>query len=202
MRRTIVQITVLLLAGLGWAGCQQPPTEEPTSAQTALSAAEESDARQYAADELKAASAALDAAKAEIGAQSQRFAIVRDYDQAKKLFALALEKADAARDAAVAAKEQAKADAETALADLGSSLEGAHADLAALAGCRKKPKGLAAHLEALTGRLEALGAERAGIDEEIGREAYRDAVVSAGTLSASVSTLLADLQSARAQLGC
>lgn len=202
MKKHVLLIAVLLLAGLALPGCQKPPAEEMADAQQALSGTEEVAAQEYAPDALAAAQAALDAANAEVEAQNQRFALVRNYDHAKELLAQAIEKSDAAREAAVAAKEQARNDAETALTELGTSFEEATADLTALGECRRKPKGFAADLEALTGRLEALNAEVAPIEEAVSNESFRSAIASAETLSASLATLRADLQSAREKLGC
>jgi len=202
MKQHSFALTTLLLAGLAITGCQKPPAEDIASAQKALAAVEESAAKEYAPDALQAASDAFDAANAEIKAQNEGFAMSRNYDHAKELLAQAVEQADVAAKAAATAKAQAQSDAEAASAALGASFEAATADLNALGGCRKKPKGFAADLEALTGRLDALHAEMMPIQDAIAAESFADAIASAGTLSASLSALSTDLQSARQKLGC
>lgn len=202
MKKVLFIIAALLAVGLLSTGCQKPPTEELAGAQQALSAIDEAVTKEYAAAEFDEAAAALDAANAEIEAQGERFALVRSYDHAKELLAQAVEKADAAHEAATAAKAEAKAVAEAAVADLRTALEGATADLTALGECRRKPKGFAADLEVLTGRLEALGGEVAPIEEALAAEAFGDASAATATLSESVTALGADLHSAREKLGC
>ena len=202
MKRHLLLVMVFLLAGFVWTGCQEPPTEEMAQAQQALTQAEGAEAATYAQTELDAATAALDAANAEVKAQGERFALARNYEHAQELLTQAQEKAEAARTAAVAGKAKAKAEAEAALAEVEAALDAASADLTALGECPKKPKGFAADLETLTGRLEALSMEVAPIEAAIAGESFSDATALAKTLSDTLSTFGADLTSARETLGC
>ena len=191
-----------LAATLSLTACAKPPQVEIDGAAAALAQAETAEAATYAATELEQAREAQRAATAEIEAQGQKFALLRSYDHALELLQKANEAAVAAEQAAVAGRAKAKADAEAAVVAIGEGLATVDADLAALAACRKKPKGFAQDLELLTGRAEALRGQVAEIQASIDAARFLPAIEMATALQAEITTLSTDLSGARTKLGC
>lgn len=102
MKHTLsVTLGTFALAG-ALVGCQAPPQEELTAAQTALAAADEAEADLYVADLYVAAQDSFAAAQAEIEAQNAASQMSRDYARAESLLQFVNETAT-----------QAQADVET-----------------------------------------------------------------------------------------
>ena len=110
--KTIVLATCVLLI-LGIAGCSKAPSQEMTTAQTALSSAESVEADLYAPEAMAAARDSLEAAQAAIKAQEGKWAPLRRYGKSEKALASATAAAETARQQAEAGKAQARDDAST-----------------------------------------------------------------------------------------
>ena len=91
---------------------------------------------------------------------------------------------------------------EGAVAAIEAGLTGASDHLNALQNCRKRPKGFAADLEMLRGNTEGLVTQLGVITSATEAEKYSEAETMAQELQGQVDALLADLESARAKLGC
>jgi len=202
MKTTMRLALITLLAAGFLAACQKPPQELIDGSNQALSAAESADAATYASAELEAAQAARRAADEELAVQNDKLGLFRSYEDAQKLLTEAKTKADAARDAAVAGKDKAKGEAEAALTAVQAMLDQASELLTTLGQCPRKPKGFAADLEMLGGRLDGLKAQTEGIATAIAGEQYFNAKTSAEELQGQVDPLLVDLQSAKEKIRC
>lgn len=200
MRWTITVAVVAALAIL--TACAKPPQARMDSLKNAMELAELSEAAIYAPAELEAAREAERTAVAEVEAQNQRFALSRSYETAREMLDKATAAAETARDSAASNRELAKAAANDAIETMTGELATAEADLAALAACRRKPKGFAQDLELMGGKVEALTGQLAELEAEVDAENYQAAVELAESIRPEMSAVLEDLASARAKLKC
>jgi len=202
MQRTIYKLLIISLLTLGLVACQEPPTGQLTLAEQALTAANQAEAATYAGEALTAADDAIAAAKAEIATQNDKFALFRNYEQATKLIADAQSKAEAAETAAVAGKEKARNEAETALAAAEAAVAEAQTLLAELTGCTPHPKGFAADLAVMQGRVDSLQTGTQAIQTAFQSEQYTNARAQAEAFRGQVQPLIDDMTSVKAKLRC
>lgn len=195
------RIAVLSLAFV-LVACQKPPQVELDAAKQAVQAVRDAEAQKYAADQLAGVESAIQAAEAEIATQNEKFALFRNYDNAKKMLAEVGTKADAAKAAAVAGKEQARSEAEAALTAAKTAVDGVRVALDELGGCKRKPKGFKEDLEALRGQVDGLSAQVAPIESAYASEDYKGAKSQAESLSSQVGTLAADIAAAKEKIKC
>ncbi len=192
----------LILAGLALAGCNEPPQVAIDAAATKLAEAESAQAATYAPDQHAQATAAMEAVRAEVAAQGEKFALFRSYDRTAELVAEAEREATAAREAAAAGREQAKIEAEAALESLRAGVAQAQALHGDLGKCRRRPKGFAADLEALEGRLSGLAGQVVDVEAAIAGDDFLGAKALATAVGEQVATLSAELSDAKVKLGC
>lgn len=202
MKRTSYPLLIVALLTLGLVACQEAPTGQLTLAEQALAAANKAEAATYASDALTTADDALAAAKAEIATQNDKFALFRNYEQATKLIADAQSKAEAAEQAAVAGKEKARSEAEAALAAAQTTVDEAKALLAELTGCTPHPKGFAADLAVMQGRVDGLDSGTQSIQNAIQSEQYGNAQAQAEAFRSQVQPLIDDMSSVKSKLRC
>jgi len=195
-------VVVCVAAVLALVGCAKPPEAEIAAVNEAVENAQIAEAGSYAPGELEAALEAQRTAIAEVDAQNARFALTRSYEKAATLLKEAGVAADAARTAAVRNREAAIEQANQAVESLNTMLADAQADLAALASCRRKPKGFAQDLELMQGRIEAFSGQLAEVEAEIDAERYLAAVDLAKAAEPELAALATDLATARTKLGC
>lgn len=195
------RIAVLALAFL-FVACQKPPQLELDAAKQALDGVKAAEAQKYAADQLAGVESAFQAAEAEIATQNEKFALFRNYDNAKKLLAEVGTKAEAARAAAVEGKEQARAAAQAALDGAKAALAAATTQLAELGACPRKPKGFKEDLEALQGQLDGFTAQAGSLDSSFASEDFKGTVTQAESLTQQIQTLAADLTAAKEKIRC
>jgi hypothetical protein len=196
-------ITLAVAAGIAiLTGCAKPPQARMDSQKNAMELAEIADAANYAPVEFEAAREAERTALAEVEAQNQKFALTRSYETAREMLDKASAAAETARAAAVANRELAKTAADQAVEAMNSQLAAAEADLAALAACRKKPKGFTQDLELMRGKVEALTGQLAELQAKVDEESYKAAVEFAESIQPEISAVATDLSSARAKLNC
>lgn len=97
MKQTLsITLGTLVLAG-ALVGCQSPPQDDLTAAQTALTAADEAEADLYVADLYVAAQDSFAAAQAEIEAQNAESQLSRNYARSKSLLQFVTETATQAQ---------------------------------------------------------------------------------------------------------
>jgi len=139
-------------AFLGGAACAKAPQEAIDGAKASLQAATDAEAAKYAPESFRAAEDAINSANAEIAAQSEKFALLRSYDQASQLLTLASEAAEKAKVEAEENREKARVSSEAAIQAAKTAIEAAKAAVdAAPAG-----KGTRAEIEAMRSELVAM----------------------------------------------
>jgi len=195
-------VMVCAVAVLTLVGCAKPPQAEIDAVAVAVENAKIADAGTYAPGELEAALEAQRTAMAEVEAQNARFALSRSYEKASTMLKEAGEAADSARTAAVSNRETAITEANQAVDSLNAQLADAQANLAALASCRKRPKGFAQDLELMQGRLEAFSGQLAAVEAEIDAERFLSAIDLATAAEPELAAVATDLATARTKLGC
>lgn len=154
----------------------------------------------YAPTELAEAQAMLRAAEEAFAAQSDRFLLFRSYKKAEQLLAKAERLALHARDQAVFRKSEAATAARNAADQARLSLDRLHASRARLEEHPRKPKGFAADLDSLGGRVEVLGQQYQGVEHALQAEDFLDARSQAEALSSEASALARDIETALALL--
>jgi hypothetical protein len=178
---------VILLATLGLlAGCADPPEEASQRAAEAVQAARDAEAETYAVPELREAESSLAAAEQATQAQNERFAILRDYEEAEKMLAETQVKAQDARQRAIEGKEEARLVAEGRLGRLHEALGAAQTALDSA----PRGKGTRADIAALTADLDGIRAELPDLEAQIESEEYfaaRDKADSMIELAESIS---------------
>jgi chromosome segregation ATPase len=201
-RRYLVLGASLVLA-IGMLGaCAKPPRAELDQAQAALKAAREAEAPTYSSQAWDTAQKSMNAATAEIEAQNAKFALTRSYKKAQGLLATAQQDAAAAQQAAVEGKELAKAEVEQAVAQIEASFAQADELLQKLETCRRRPKGFASDLELLRGNVDGLRGQLTDVQATAAEEQYIEAKSLAQELLGQVDSVVADLESAKAKIGC
>lgn len=192
MRNRFPALAALVVALGLTAGCAEPPAETIQKAEEDVQAARDAEAETYAAEELFAARQAMQTVEQEIQIQSERFAIMRDYEEAEKLLAGAMEKSRIARETAIEKKEEARLEAERRLQVTLDALEVANAALA------KAPrgKGTRADIAALTADLEGVREEIPALESQIADEDYFGAQDKATSMIETAEGIAAEIQAA------
>ena len=128
--------------------------------------------------------------------------MLRSYGTAGELLAAAQTQAETARQAGIDGKEAMRAKVASAIAGISAKLANSEEMLAELASCGKKPKGFAGDLELLRGNVSALAAQLAEVQTAADTEDFIEADSMVQGLSTEVDAVVADLENAKAALGC
>jgi len=201
-RRRLMLTVSLMFAVAGLAACAKPPQAAIDQAKAAIKAAGEAEAPAYATDAWETAQKSMNAATAEIEAQNAKFALTRSYKKAEALLATAEQDATAAEQAAVEGKELARAELEQTVAAIETSFAQADELLQRLATCPRRPKGFANDLELLRGNVEGLRGQLSDVQATAAEEQYLEANTLAQELLDQVDSVVADLENAKAKIGC
>ena len=201
-RKTMVMMGMVLLVFGALVGCAKPPQQSIDQAQAALNQAQQVQASDYAPDAWSQAQQSMNAAMAEVEAQKAKFAPLRSYKNATRLIQTAQEEAAQAEQAAVAGKQQAKSDAEGAMAGAQASLDQAQQLLDEMSKCRRRPKGFASDLQLLRGNVDGLAQQMTDVQSAMSGESYLEAKSLADERKGQVDTVVKDLESAKAKIGC
>jgi hypothetical protein len=183
---------------------------------TAFSRAEQAGARESAPRSWRAASAAVNAAMAEVDRQRRRFVLLRSYGKAHTLLALAIAAADTARGDALAARAEQQrpaaapslpptgtsAEARRAIGEVRVALDRAHQLLAALEQCRRKPRDFKKDLECMKGNLDGYTNQLRDLDGAYARGDYARATAQAETLLGQLRSFISDLERATTKMQC
>jgi hypothetical protein len=200
-RRVFVGI-VVVLAVVALSACAKAPQDAINEAQSALNAAGEAEAATYAPEAWEAAQGAVNAATSEVEAQNAKFVLSRSYKRATELLTAAQQAAVAAQDAAVSGKEQMRTAVEDAVTTIEAELGAADGLLDALAACRRRPKGFASDLEIMRGNVDGLRAQLAQVQAAADGGNYFEANTMAESLLEGINAAVADMENAKAKLGC
>lgn len=201
MSSTRIALIALALATT-LVACAKPPQVEIDAAKAALASVEAAEAATYAPEALAEVSQAVAAADAEVAAQAEKLAFLRNYDTAKQLALDAATKAETAKQAAIDAKAAAKTAAEGAVQATNDALANAQALLASLDECKKKPKDFASQVELLKGSLDGLAARVAELPNHLSAEKFQAATEQATALAGEIATYAADIEAAKAKISC
>jgi len=183
----------LLVLAVVFAGCAKPPETEMKDAQAALDDARgTAQADKWASSEFAAAKSSFDAANAEVEAQNQRFALMRNYDKAKEMFAQAKADSDKAKTAAIAAKEAAKTDANNKLQEATTAITAAR-DALSKAPVTKDTK---ADIQLFTSDLDGLDQSLGEVRNMISTEDYNGASSKASAVTAQANDIATKLSEA------
>ncbi len=155
--KTLVAVLVVVFAMTLMMGCAKVPQQELDAAKAALDAAKAVEADRYAPELYNAVKDSLNAINAEVEKQNSKFALFRSYSKAKTMLAAALSAANTAKDTAVANKEKVKAEATDLLAKIGPAMD----DVKKL--MKKAPRGKEGKAA-----LEAMNAELTAVEASVG----------------------------------
>jgi len=183
----------LMVLAVVFAGCAKPPETEMNDAKASLDDARNSaQADKWAASEFAAAKARFDEANTEVDTQNQRFALMRNYDKAKELFAQAKQESDKAKQAAVANKETAKNEANTKLQEATTAITSAREALS------KAPvtKDTKADIQLFTSDLDGLDQSLGEVRNMIASEDYTGASSRASAVMAQANDIATKLTEA------
>ena len=103
-------VAIAVLAFALMLGCGKAPETEMMNAESAIKAAGEAEAEQYAPQDYQMAMDTLNAAKTEAETQASKFALFRSYGKAKKLYESAQSLADNALAKSTSEKERISAE--------------------------------------------------------------------------------------------
>ncbi len=187
-------IVLLILA----VGCSKPPEAEMKDAQMSLDDARNSaNADVWAPNEFQSARSSLDSANAEVKAQDERFALMRNYDKAKEMYAQAKTDAEKAKRAAATNKEAAKVEAEQKLQEATAAIESARDALTKA----PRTKGTRADIALFTTDLDGLDQSLEEVRRLIANEDYRGATSKATAVSQEASEMATRLSEATMRAG-
>ncbi len=128
MKRLSLLALLIVMATL-IAGCGKAPDAQLEQASKALQAAEDAGAPQYAPEAWNRAKEAADRMKAELEAQSKRFALFRNYGKVRTLAEQAARLSEQALADANSRKTQLRGEVTAMIAELNASLESARSQI-------------------------------------------------------------------------
>jgi hypothetical protein len=171
-------------------GCAKAPEQEITNAKAQIEAATTADAQTYAADELAKLNSDLNAALEEVKVQDEKW--FGNFDKAKEMLAAIKTSSDNVTAVAAQRKEEAKQAAIAAQAEAVAAIEAAKALLA------QAPKGkeTKAEIEMLSADLTGAEASLAGIQTSIDSEKYGEAKDSANLIKEKAASVSSQVQAA------
>jgi hypothetical protein len=174
-------------------GCSGAPTEALQEVHSALGRAHTADAERYAPEALFEAEAALDAARLEIDAQAERFALARSYEDANRLLDEARSLAESAEATALAEREHARQAASEAIAEAEDAMSRAQLAI------EKAPggKGTRADVAAMMTEIEDARSSLEEAIEAFDRGDYLSARAHAEAIRARSMSIVAEIDVAR-----
>lgn len=188
----------LLVLAVVFAGCAKPPEMEMNSAKSALDDARNTaQADKWAPGEFQAAKSSLDAANAEVEAQNQRFALMRNFDKAKEGFVKAKADAESAKQAAIANKEAARNQANEKLQAATAAIEAAREAL------KNAPvtKDTRADIQLFTADIDGLDQSLGEVSNMISGEDYTGAASKADAITQQANDMATKLTEAAMKKG-
>ncbi len=192
MTKRIPALAALAAVLILTTACAEPPEETMLQAEQELQTARDAESDTYAAEELRDARLALEEAQLEVQTQNERFAIMRDYEEAEKMLAGAMEKSRLARDAAVERKEEARLAAVESLNLAQQAIEEATVALADA----PRGKGTKADISALTADLDGVISQVPALESQIDEEDYFAARDKGASMAESAQAIAEEIKAA------
>ena len=183
-------VIVGILSAFLVTGCAKAPEQEITNAKAQIEAATTADVQTYAADELAQVNSDLNAALEEVKVQDEKW--FGNFDKAKEMLAAIKTSSDNVTAVAAQRKEEAKNAAIAAQAEAVAAIEAAKALLA------QAPKGkeTKAEIEMLNADLTGYEESLAGIQASIDQEKYGEAKDSANLIKENAASVSSQVQAA------
>jgi hypothetical protein len=183
-------VIVGILSAFLVTGCAKAPEQEITNAKAQIEAATTADVQTYAADELAQVNSDLNAALEEVKVQDEKW--FGNFDKAKEMLAAIKTSSDNVTAVAAQRKEEAKNAAIAAQAEAVAAIEAAKALLA------QAPKGkeTKAEIEMLSADLTGYEESLAGIQASIDQEKYTEAKDSANLIKENAANVSSQVQAA------
>jgi hypothetical protein len=190
MRKLLILSLVLGLATA--VGCSKPPQQDIDAVNSSLEAARTAGAQDYAPDSLQAAEQAKQELDNELAAQNDKF--FKSYTKSKELAANAKTAAEKAATDANSGKESMKAEVGTAIQTARTELAAVRDELA------KAPrgKGTAADLATLTADLDGVDASLNEAQAAYDGERYAEAKTKVEAANSTLTTVKSDIAGAQA----
>jgi hypothetical protein len=188
----IMTFVLVVFFGLLAAGCSQPPTEAVNGAKTALEAARDAGAADYAPESLGAAEDALSALDAELATQAEKFALLRSYEKAGKLAAAAQAAGNKAAEDAAAGKEAARTEAMALIEGVRTSLQ----EVKVLLAEAPRGKGTRAEIDAITADVAAVEPGLKDFEARVAGGSYLEARAKAQAAQETLNKVKAEIQGA------
>jgi hypothetical protein len=190
MRKLLILSLVLGLATA--VGCSKPPQQDIDAVNSSLEAARTAGAQDYAPESLQAAEQAKQELDNELAAQNDKF--FKSYTKSKELAANAKTAAEKAATDANSGKESMKAEVGTAIQTARTELAAVRDELA------KAPrgKGTAADLATLTADLDGVDASLNEAQAAYDGERYAEAKTKVEAANSTLTTVKSDIAGAQA----
>ena len=190
MRNLFKLVIIGILSAFLVTGCAKAPEQEMTSAKALIESATTADVQAYAADELAQLSSDLNAALEEVKVQDEKW--FGNFDKAKEMLAAINTSAGNVTAVAAQRKEEAKQAAIATQAEAVAAIEAAKALLA------QAPKGkeTKAEIEMLNADLTGYAESLAGIQTSIDQEKYTEAKDSANLIKEKAASVSSQVQAA------
>lgn len=158
MLKRKISLGILAVVAAVWlAGCEKPPVQEQQAAQSSVEEARKAEGPKYAAKEFNTLQDSLKAANTEIETQNNKFALFRNYTQAKGTLGWVSTNGPKVAQKARDTKEQMRKDAEAALAKAQAAVDTAAAKVAAAPrgkDSKEEIQSLETELEAMRNNLQ------------------------------------------------
>jgi hypothetical protein len=181
-------LALAILVALVLGGCAKPPESTIEEARTALQAAEDAGAAQYAPEALSRARDSRDQMDTELEAQSGKFVLLRSYRNARSLAEEVIAAANQARSDAEGRKDRLRAEISNSIADLSNRLRSARDQLAALSATAPVNK------TALRSRLDTAEQQIAQAQNDIDAERFDGAMATASRARENITGVLRDIE--------
>jgi len=190
MKNLFKLVIVGILSAFLVTGCAKAPEQEITNAKAQIEAATTADVQTYAADELAQVNSDLNAALEEVKVQDEKW--FGNFDKAKEMLAAIQTSSNNVTAVAAQRKEEAKNAAIAAQAEAVAAIEAAKALLT------QAPKGkeTKAEIEMLSADLTGYEESLAGIQASIDQEKYTEAKDSANLIKENAASVSSQVQAA------
>lgn len=189
------QLFRLLLIGLIGAfllsGCAKAPTVEMNDSKAAVEAATNADTQTYAQAELAKLTSDLEAANTEVKTQDDKF-LFKNFDKAKTMLATVKTDADNVKAVAAQKKEEAKQAAIAAQGEAKAAIDAANVLLADAPTGKETKQDIEAFKADLTGLTDSL----TGLQQSIDQEKYADASSNAAAIKEKAANISAQITAA------
>ncbi|MCC7265243.1 MAG: hypothetical protein IT369_22280 [Candidatus Latescibacteria bacterium] len=188
-RKTSLGI-LAVLAAVWLAGCEKPPVQEQQAAQNSVEEARKAEGPKYAGKEFNTLQDSLKAANTEIETQNNKFALFRNYTQAKGTLGWVSTTGPKVAQKARDTKEQLRKEAEAALAAAQTAVDTAAAKVAAA----PRSKDSKEEIQMLESELEVMRNNIQNVKNAIQAENFPEATSNAKAITGQATQTQSEVQ--------